>query len=496
MKHSGKGIGILALFGIALLSCEDDPVIDGGGGSVAKIQFETAAKELDESASESTVVLQFSKPAAADATISLKAGDGYENTLNTAPAIENGFINLQVNKGDVSAEIKLSPVDNTVQSGNKVLTLSLHNLPSLFASGVNTILTITVKDDDTTSPLSVANFQNQENALEESNATGLEYTIQLSEAVTADSQIKIKWESENATYGVHFVTEPAAEGSLMTLPVSTGATAVTFVVKPVDNDVITGEGNVTFTIYQTEGSVTKGDNLEQALTIKDEELDKKPRGYEITSAHTTAKRFFEYDAQGRISKVQWENFTGMTSQGTDTYFYDGNDNLIKINKHAYLDVMYHWSEGRIVKSEEVSEGVVKSYTEYAYDEAGNIGGVVTYHRQPDGEYIKGLFTIYLYHLDGNLYKSLTYQDSNDPEEPTLISTRTYENYLDVSNPFPMTEVIPGIRSQTKLATTYNVQEAGVDLTYNLQYEYREDGLPAKRVATATGDVQTAVYYYY
>ena len=111
-------------------------------------------------------------------------------------------------------------------------------------------------------------------------------------------------------------------------------------------------------------------------------------------------------------------------------------------------------------------------------------------------FLKGLFTIYLYFSDGNLYKSLTYQESGDPEEPHLISTKTYDNYIDVENLFPMTEVLPGVRMQTKLATSYRLEEGETDMTYEMWYEFRPDGLPAKRIATTAGETQTAVYHYY
>ena len=60
----------------------------------------------------------------------------------------------------------------------------------------------------------------------------------------------------------------------------------------------------------------------------------------------------------------------------------------------------------------------------------------------------------------------------------------------------MSEVLPVKAMQTKLATTYRVEENEIDETYHMTYEYRPDGLPAKRIATSGGDMQTAVYHYY
>lgn len=60
----------------------------------------------------------------------------------------------------------------------------------------------------------------------------------------------------------------------------------------------------------------------------------------------------------------------------------------------------------------------------------------------------------------------------------------------------MTEVLPGVRMQTKLPTSYRIEENGLDKTYYMVYEYRPDGLPEKRIASTSGDTQTAVYHYY
>ena len=491
---------MISLFSVIQFSCETGP-FNEDSDNIAKVEveFEALAKEVDENDGEGTVVLRFSKPAPQDAILSLQPGEGYEGVVTTLPAIENGLINITVRKGDRTAEVKVKPVDNTQKDGHKVLTFQLHNLPSPFTAGIKSALTMTVMDDETSNPLqeSVASFVDQDTTLEESNLAGIQYTIRFSKPAGPGSGIGITVASEKAVYGVHYETVPAAQQNVISVPVTEGLTEVTFTVKGIDNPEITGEFNVTFTITGTSGSILKGDNLVQDLLIKDDELARKPKGYVITSANATVRKFYEYDAQGRISKVNWETFTSFLTRGTDTYYYDAGNRLTRMNKHAGLDVNYLWLEGRIARSEEVREGVIQSYREYAYDDAGNVNGVVNYHRQEDGSYAKGLFLIFLYYQDGNVYKSLLYNDNaNNPDEPWLVSTKTYENYIDVANPFPMVEVLPLVNTQKNLSTSYRVEENGLDLRYNLVYTYRADGLPVKRIAEAQGDVQTAVYYYY
>lgn len=499
MKNQIKTVSLVALYVFALLSCDNDPLNEERNNSQKiSVQFETAAKEIIENAVEETLTIKFSQPALTDAILTLKAGNDFSEALSTNPVVEEGFIKIQILEGDVAAQIKLSPINNNIKDGHRVVNLSLTGLPFQFITGANNSINITIKDDETTGPHveSAANFVDQDVVLDESNSTGIEYQIHLSKSVAIDSEIKITLSSDNGVYDLHYTTQPVAENNVLTLPVSAGLNVIGFKVIPVANTQITGELKIKLTISQTAGSITKGNNLDQTITIKDDELSQKPKGYEVTAGNTVLKKFYEYDEFGRVSKVKWENYTPYLLQGTDTYFYDANSLLVKINKYAGKDILYHWSNGRIVKLEEVVNGIIRSYSELDYDDHGNITGAVSYHLQSNGNFAKGFYTIYLYFMDGNLYKSLTYQDTEDPENPYLVSTKTYDNYIDVSNPFPMTEVVPVVKSQTKLATTYRVEENESDLTYSLVYEYRPDGLPAKRIATANGDTQTAVYHYY
>ena len=499
MKNLTLATNIIVLSGFILLSCENDPFTEAGNNPEnITVQFEATTKEVAENGEAQIVMLNFNKPAEANGVITIKTSNQFDVTIHTVPAAENGLIRIQVVKGDVSALIKLQPIDNSGKDGHKELNLTLYQLAAPFIAGLNNSLNITVKDDETSweNLESTANFLAQDIILEETNTTGAEYQIQLSELVAVNSEIKINISSEKGIYNSDYVTEPPAENNMITLLVSAGASMTSFKVKAVDNSQITGELQINFTLAETSGSIRIGDKLHQAITIKDDELAQKPKGYEITQGTDVAKKFFEYDSLGRVSKVKWETYTPYYAHGTETYYYDANSRLIKINKHANQDVLYQWSNSTIVKSTEMTNGKIGNYTDYEYDEAGNITGVVTYHLQGDGSFVKGFFTVYLYFTDGDLYKSLTYQDSGDPGSPLLISTKSYENYLGVSCPFPMTEVLPVIKSQKHLATTYRVEENGVDLTYKLTYEYRADGLPSKRIATAKGDIQTAVYYYY
>lgn len=482
---------------VIAVSCEDDVITEPNSGSKTTVEFADAAMTVAENAPEETITVKLSKPLVSNAELTIKADTKLTENFTSIPAIADGTIKIQLSKGATRATLKLLPIDNSEKDGDRVGNLRLQNLSVPFVTGANSALSITVTDDESDSPLvSIANFIHQSITLEETAASWIEYQVHFSEAVALDSEVKISIDAEKGTYGVDYASEPAAEDNTIVLQVAEGSRVIGFRVRPLDNDRITGDLDVNLSIAETSGSIRKGNTVQQVLMIMDDELAGKPKGYEVTAGSIIVKRFYEYDEQGRVAKVRWENHTPYLTQGTEIYHYDGNNQISRIEKYPGREVLYQWTDGRITKSETIWNGTIHNYSEYAYDDAGNIGGVVTYHRQNDGSFAKGFYTIYLYFTDGNLYKSLTYQDSDDPENPYLVSTRIYDNYTEVANPFPMTEVLPNIKMQKTLATTYRVEDSSGDLLYHMSYEFRADGQPEKRIATSSTDVQTAVYHYY
>ncbi|HRG08424.1 MAG TPA: hypothetical protein PLJ08_07575, partial [Cyclobacteriaceae bacterium] len=62
----------------------------------------------------------------------------------------------------------------------------------------------------------------------------------------------------------------------------------------------------------------------------------------------------------------------------------------------------------------------------------------------------------------------------------------------------MFEILPNVKAQQTLAGSYRYEQHLIDsdLTYTITYEFRSDGLPVKRTASAPGDTQVVSYDYY
>ncbi len=220
------------------------------------------------------------------------------------------------------------------------------------------------------------------------------------------------------------------------------------------------------------------------------------RSYSTGAGQWKSFREYEYLPDGKVSKVSWITHTPNERKGFNTYHYDGE--LIKKIVTEYGDeTIFLWENGRIVRSENHSVGVLKNYTLYAYDDRGNVGATEIYHRQSNGGYLLSFTTVYLYFQDGNVYKALTYTPSaTEGEDPILLKTQTYEGYSSAPNPFPMVNILPNIKAQKNLPTSYRHEANGVELQYSLSYEFREDGYPLQRTVSGAGASETTTYQYY
>lgn len=477
------------LLGATLFACEDET--DQPLPEIVSIQFEEVAKILREDDEAITLTLTLNKAAAAAGTVELEIDAGMRSRIQTAPAHTNGLVTLPFAKGATQLQFKVNAINNAVVDGDGIARIRIKSSEK-FSTGERAEFQLTLQDDDEAAPVtSLANFAEQVETISENRTESLVYTIRLSATVATDSEVEIQVSSSNAAT---FVTNPVAQAGKIKLHAPTGTNTLSFTLTTINDAQVSGPTDIIFTINSVTGSVVKGTHLSRELTISDDELSNKLRSYETIGAGDSEKRSYEYDVNGRISKVNWETSVGY--KGTDTYYYDDQDRVIKVNKHVGRDVHYLWNNGRVERADVYQDDVLKEYANYAYDDHGNIAGVEPYYRQADGTFKRGLFVVYLYFLDGNVYKSLLYQDVAGQEEPALIRTRTYDNYLPNEAHISMVEIIPGVKSQKNLAGSYREETNGKDVTYWLTYEFNAEGLPVKRTASSSTDTQTTVYQYY
>lgn len=499
MKHTIINTSSLFLFIVFLSGCHKSEDLAPPAPSQVAMEFKLVQLSLPENETSQTVEVLLSNPALKDGTVKLSLDSINQTRFTTEPALVNGQINLPISKNQEAVALKIKPVNNTAADGNRTMIMTLTQPSEGFRLGQKKSLSLTIIDDDTTGnsqAKSTANFIQQDANISEKNHAGQSFTIQFSRPLAANGSLEVAVESGNAIYGTHFTTNPAAINGRINLTPAIGSQDVHITIVPVNNSTINGDLDINFSIINTGGSIQKGTQLNQTIKIADDELANKPKGYITGGGGWGLKKIYEYNETGKVKYVHIESSTPATSTRTETYFYNNSGQLVKINTHPQIDVVFTWANGRIIKSETIDHGVADKYILFEYDNLGHVSGAANYYRQPNGQFKLGSLMGYLYYTDGNLYKSLYYIPKEGSEDYTLISTRTYEGYIDAENPFPMVEIIPGIKSQHKLPAKYRIEENGADLRYNFTYEFRPDGLVSKRITTDGGANETASYLYY
>lgn len=220
------------------------------------------------------------------------------------------------------------------------------------------------------------------------------------------------------------------------------------------------------------------------------------KGYQSQSGNWSVSRQYEYNANGKMSKVIWESRTPFTQTGSYVYAYDENGNIASVTDHFGDVKQYVWENNRVIRENKIDNNFIAEYKSFTYDNGGRISSVAEYYLKHEGHYSLRGVTEYLYFTDGNLYKSMffTYDPYNNRYE--LTNTKVYEFYMDAPNPFPMVEVVPGIVMQIKLPGKHSVITGNQTIDYTLTYTFRSDGYPLSRTASSIYGNEHTTYSYY
>jgi hypothetical protein len=496
MKTLGTSLAIFLIVGSFLLSCTDDDFQKPREEpqTYSTLEFNSPEKTARENDETTLVLISLNKPATVDGVVKITFDKGLSKNFVSTPAAENGTIKLPIRKNDTTISLLIVPVNNSIADGSKKIVFTISEVTNEFLIGVQKSFSFIVDDDEHQD--SEANFISGNFEISETFSEWKQIQVHISESATASGAITFTVESEGALYGEHYLTEPDFIGNQLTVPVSSGTSVVFFKVKPVNDIVISGDLDIRFRINATSGNIKKGMILEESFKIKDDELQDMPKGYEVNGGGWNLRRTFHYNASGKVSKIQWDSYTPFHRSGTDTYYYNSSNQLTRINSYPGQDVFYYYDGARIVKEEKVDNGVVDRYTEYAYDDSGNVGSFRTFYLQSDGRFELGLSVLLLYYQDGNLYKKLDYAPTGNSDETYLVATTTFESYREEENPFPMVQVLPNVSTQKQLPSSYRYEANGHNLLYDFSYEFRTDGKVSKRTARQGTTSETAAYNYY
>lgn len=260
-----------AIFGLLLvISCskdDDEPV------SVATVQFTNEAQTVSENGAAVTINIPFDKAAGRAGTITVAVAEGtateYGTHFTTSPNGTTGSFEIEVSKGQTSAQFTFTPINNALLADDKSVVFTISDVSSGFEIGTKDSNTITITDDEGPTQ---ANFAVAASSTAENLTAGQDVTINLSSAAPGTGTVTVSFTSATAVYTTNFTTEPAATAGELEIPVALGATSITFKVKPVDDGSVNATRTITFTLAEASGAVVLGTAITgHTFTVTDNE---------------------------------------------------------------------------------------------------------------------------------------------------------------------------------------------------------------------------------
>lgn len=249
---------------LVLTACQDDKEI-----LPSAIEFGMDHQNVTEG-NETYVRLTFDRPASENGTVELAIETNaiYNEHYETDHPFRNSTVILNIYKGQESARLKVTAINNVKYEGARFIIFQLKNPTEEFRLGSGIILTLTIDDDE--SP-SVANFEVNSAALSEKDGNGIIVNIPFSAPAKGEGSVKVVLNAGQAVNGINFTINPQLDQNSFVLNVLRNATSVSFTVFPVDNELFTGNFILSFSIDDISGVMQKGDNVEYSLTLADDE---------------------------------------------------------------------------------------------------------------------------------------------------------------------------------------------------------------------------------
>ncbi|MFZ9982418.1 MAG: DUF5689 domain-containing protein [Cyclobacteriaceae bacterium] len=235
---------LLLLAGAVIFNAckEDDPI------PVATVSFTNSSQVIGEQSGEQTINITFSRPAAATGTVTVNYSSDnatYGNDFTTTPTGSSGSFEITIAKGQSAAQFKITPVNNNLLDGDKSVEFTLSDPEKGFELGANAELTVSITDDE--SPVQ-ANFAVGSSSIAEATTAGLDVVINLSAAAPGAGNLILNVSSDNAVYGTHYTTVPAATNNSIALPYTPGQLNANVKVIPVDDLEVNANRLITLTL--------------------------------------------------------------------------------------------------------------------------------------------------------------------------------------------------------------------------------------------------------
>ena len=322
----------------------------------------------------------------------------------------------------------------------------------------------------------------EENFSVNENEGARKVIIEFDQPAVADGEIELRLHLQE---GLNIQTQPEAVEGIITLSIEKGDEDASFSLLPADDEIIKGMKNLSVTFGNMSAGFRKAHNNGLSIIVVDDELKGKAKSY---SGPNYILEYI-YRDDGKIAET---NLTADWWIENNIYQYTASGNIQKIISDSGFNKSYYWERGKLVRSEESSDEMIYYYSLYGYDDAGYISEKTDFSYDPTLEdYVPSYHYRYTYNAEGNLYRRLGYTNDAETGEYRLVSTETFDDYLDKPNPLPLNDIVPGITAQKNLPGTYRLQTTHNRL-YNYNYTFDPEG---KMIRSIMNDQVITIEYY-
>ena len=475
----------LSLFMGLSLACSSDEEPLTPTTLPVTVEFPADLHVMEESA-DHEIFINLDRPATANGSIFIELKSGYDIPFETTPSMIDREMEIEIKKGDTRASFFLKPNENAQLEGNKDLVFELVEGSQGFLLGDKKLLKVTIIEDEQAAK---ADFSTIILMSIEDNPDATYAEIDILGEAPGEGMLEIKVEGD-AVSDLFTTVPPLDENNILKLPVAAGASGLKFEIVLKNDQILKAHHNFTFKMVQASGAVVVGDLNSMSFTLLDDELYGRAKSLEtVTSAGKTTK-LITYDSSGRISTVKLDSYTPQYFGKVDTYSYNEQGQLEFISSFPGDVVLFHYENGKVVKTEEIQGFFVTGYSLLEYNSAGKISKKTNFEVKSGVEDTPKTMQAYTYHSDGNLKTEVTYiaAKNNTWEE---YSSATYNNYGTKSNPFPL-EIIPGHPVQNNFPGEVLLEDPNGRTSYIFANEYNPDGFVVLRQSPF--ETQTYTYY--
>ncbi|MEQ8472012.1 MAG: DUF5689 domain-containing protein [Marinoscillum sp.] len=266
---------LLGLF-LLVLGCTDKNELPAPVNEKSSVSFSLTTIHTNESADTIEIFINLDQKLQSAATldIALSGSAFYGFDYVTVPEAVEDELQLSIAAGAQTASIKVIPIEDDLFDGEKSIRLNLINPSSNLILGTKKTLSLKIADVDeqpTEQEVVMIEYVTHQGQMLENETSGYEVLLTLSAEVAHTELVFIEVQSDNYEYGIDYFTNPMTIDGTLRLDVLPGETSVSFMLFPINSNVVNGTREITFYLSDVSDGLAVGSEHVFTLVVEDDD---------------------------------------------------------------------------------------------------------------------------------------------------------------------------------------------------------------------------------